>query len=244
MRVVGSNGEATDQAIRKYAVEVFAKHGFKAASMRMIAKGVNIKAPSLYNYYPSKERLLFELMREPLTELNAAYVEKSSGVDDPLQRLLVFMGVHLGYHIDFRLEVFIGNMELRNLDEEHYKIISKLRDDYSLKLSSIIEDGAKAGVFHAEDVRITTFAVLSLLSGVCNWYRPGGPLSREQVIDIHTRLALRTLGVDEAVLDAQQSKPQAGKAAGARQGATRAGAATAVKKAARKSKAASVAAKA
>ena len=61
-----STGEQTEKAIRAAAVRVIAKHGFQAASLRDIAKEVGIQAPSLYNYIKSKEKLLFELLHEPV----------------------------------------------------------------------------------------------------------------------------------------------------------------------------------
>ena len=200
MRLVGSNGEVTEKAIRRAAVQVIARHGFEAASLRLIAKEVGIQAPSLYNYIKSKEQLLFELLREPLVAMIAEYQEAAKDLPDPYDRLLVFIGVHLNFHLDFTTEVFIGNMELRHLTKPHYKIVTALRDQYSKMLTKIIEDGAKQGRFEVEDPRVTTFALLAMLSGVCNWYRPDGPLPKAKVMQIHTNVALQMLGLDRTSL--------------------------------------------
>jgi AcrR family transcriptional regulator len=176
-------------------VQVFAKHGFQAASLRLIAKEVGIQAPSLYNYIDSKEQLLFELLREPVTQMMAEYKADAATALDPFARLRLFIRVHLDFHLDYRMEVFIGNMELRNLTKQHYKTVTGLRDQYSNLLTSIIEDGVAQGVFKVEEPRVTTFAVLAMLSGVCNWYRPDGGLSKGRIMEIHTRLALEMLGL-------------------------------------------------
>jgi hypothetical protein len=39
----------------------------------------------------------------------------------------VFVRVHLNFHLRSRLDVFIGNMELRSLSASHYRTISNLR---------------------------------------------------------------------------------------------------------------------
>ncbi|HMN80744.1 MAG TPA: TetR/AcrR family transcriptional regulator [Burkholderiaceae bacterium] len=196
MRTTGSNGEETRRAIREAAVEVIAEHGFQAASLRLIAKRVGIRAPSLYNHIKSKERLLYELLHEPLINMIAQYRERTKGVDDPMKRLRALIQVHLDFHLFSRKEVFIGNMELRSLSKAHFKTITGLRDEYSNLMTSLIEDGAKAGVFKVDDPRVVTFAILSMLSGVCNWFRPDGRIGADEIIRIHTNLAFEMLGLD------------------------------------------------
>ena len=50
----------------------------------------------------------------------------------------------------------------------------------------------------------TEYAVLAMLSGITNWYRPDGPLSEEEICRDYTRLALAAV-IDplEAALAAQ-----------------------------------------
>src|SRR3954469_15567474 len=135
-----STGEETERPIRKAAVRVIAKHGFQAASLREIAKEVGIQAPSLYNYIKSKEKLLYDLLKEPLQEMIAEYRALTADITDPATRLQIFIQVHLNFHLNSRLEVFIGNMELRSLTAPHYRTITTLREEYAQLLLSIIQD--------------------------------------------------------------------------------------------------------
>ena len=189
-----TTGEETEKAIREAAVRVIAKHGFQAASLREIAKEVGIRAPSLYNYIKSKEKLLYELLREPLTAMIAEYRTLTEGITDPVTRLQIFTQVHLNFHLRSRLEVFIGNMELRSLSGPHYRTITALREEYARLLQQIIEDGVKQGVFTAPQPRVVTLVMLGMLSGVCNWYKPDGPMSAEEMMKLHLDLAFRALG--------------------------------------------------
>ncbi|MDQ6877284.1 MAG: TetR/AcrR family transcriptional regulator [Candidatus Dormibacteraeota bacterium] len=189
-----SNGETTEKSIREAAVKAIAKHGFEAASLREIAKDVGIRAPSLYNYISSKEQLLYELMKDPLTSMLTEYRALVKEIDDPAEKLRVFVQVHLGFHLRSRLDVFIGNMELRSLSAGHYRTISNLREEYARALQGVIEDGVKSGVFHADEPRVITLIMLGMLSGVCNWYQPGGPMSATEMTELHTELAFRMLG--------------------------------------------------
>ena len=189
-----TTGEQTEKAIREAAVRVIAKHGFQAASLREIAKEVGIRAPSLYNYIKSKEKLLYELLKEPLQAMIAEYRTLTAGITDPVTRMQIFTQVHLNFHLNSRLEVFIGNMELRSLTGPHYRTITALREEYAQLLQKIIQDGVKEGVFTAPEPRVVALVMLGMLSGVCNWYKPDGPMSSEEMMRLHLDLAFRALG--------------------------------------------------
>ena len=63
-RTTGSDGEKTEAAIRAAALSLIARHGYEAVSMRQLASEVGVQAAALYRYFPTKEDLLFTLMRE------------------------------------------------------------------------------------------------------------------------------------------------------------------------------------
>lgn len=52
-----SKGEETKQKIFKYALTLFSRQGYEQTSLRDIALKVEIKAPSIYAYFSSKEEL-------------------------------------------------------------------------------------------------------------------------------------------------------------------------------------------
>lgn len=189
-----SGGGATEKSIREAAVKSIAKHGFEAASLREIAKEVGIRAPSLYNYISSKEQLLYELMKDPLTSMLTEYRALAKEIDDPAEKLRVFVQVHLNFHLRSRLDVFIGNMELRSLSANHSRTIGNLREEYARVLQKIIEEGVKSGCFGASQPRVVTLIMLGMLSGVCNWYQPGGAMSADEMTELHIELAFRMLG--------------------------------------------------
>jgi AcrR family transcriptional regulator len=191
-----STGESMEKSIREAAVKAIAKHGFEAASLRDIAKEVGIRAPSLYNYISSKEQLLYELMKDPLTSMLTEYRVLSKDLQDPAAKLRIFVQVHLNFHLNSRLDVFIGNMELRSLSASHYRTIVSLREEYARVLQKIIEEGVAAGIFQAAQPRVMSLMMLGMISGVCNWYQPNGAMSVAEITELHAELAFRMLGVN------------------------------------------------
>ncbi|MCG8015741.1 MAG: TetR/AcrR family transcriptional regulator [Candidatus Thiodiazotropha sp. 'RUGA'] len=59
MKISKQEKAATRNKILAAASEVIAERGFKAASMREIARRAEVGDATIYNYFPSKEKLLF-----------------------------------------------------------------------------------------------------------------------------------------------------------------------------------------
>ena len=71
-------------------------------------------------------------------------------------------------------------MELRNLTEENFAVIERLRRDYEDRLETILRAGVASGDSAVADTKIVTLAT-AMLTGVNTWYRAGGRLIDEVV---------------------------------------------------------------
>ena len=69
--------EDTKQVILEKALELFSEHGYDSVSVGEIAKAVGIKAPSLYNHFPSKQAIF-----DAIVESTAAQYEADTGKID------------------------------------------------------------------------------------------------------------------------------------------------------------------
>lgn len=192
-RKAGSQGAATAQAIRQAGLELIFEHGYEGMSLRDLAQRVGLQPGSLYNHIATKQALLFDLVREHMNTLTAALDEALAGVEGPLARLDAFLAFHLRYHLTRKVEVFVNNSELRSLEPANHAAIMALRQGYEQRLSAILAEGAAQGRFVVEDVPVTTYAILAMLTGVTAWYRPGGRLDAEAIVAVHRRLVLEGL---------------------------------------------------
>lgn len=199
MRTVGSKGETTELLLREAGVRLIAKHGYEAVSLRMLAKEVGIQAGSLYNYINNKQEFLFDLLASIIRDLVEEMTQELDGLTDPSERLHVFIRRHIEFHTSRKEEVFIGNMELRSLTPENFKLIQRMRDDYEAILGSIIEDGRKAGQFHCPDPAVAKLAIINMLTAISSWYRPEGRRRIETLIEEYTRMIF-------LMLEAKQSE--------------------------------------
>jgi len=189
-RTIGSNGARTAEAIRQAGVRLIYRHGYEATSLRQLAAEVGLQSGSLYKYFDNKQSLLFDIVREHMGDLLEKAEADLAGIADPAARLKAFVGFHLRYHMTRMAHVFIANMEIRSLDEPRRAEVVGLRRRYEGLLEAILHDGAKAGVFAVAEPRVVTYAIISMLTGICMWYRPDGPLDQDQLVAIHTGLVL------------------------------------------------------
>lgn len=185
----------TGPRVRAAAERLFARHGYAAVSMRMIAAEVGIGAGALYHYTPDKQTLLAGLMREHLDDLLAAWGKADPGTD-PVARLDAFARFHIRFHIDRPDAVFIAYMELRSLEPETFAGIEALRRRYETVPEGILRDGVAAGVMAVADVKLASMALIAMLTGVNTWYRDGGRLDRDAVEGIYADMARGMVGVE------------------------------------------------
>lgn len=192
-RKQGSHSEITGPRVRQAALQLFARHGYAAVSMRQIAAQVGVQAGALYNYTPDKQSLLFDLMQTHMEEVLVA--RRAAAVQgSPLAQLEAFTRFHVAYHLERPELVFISYMELRNLAPENFAAVERLRKSYEDELEAILLSGARDGVFQMSDTKITTLALIAMLTGVSGWYRKDGRLAAAEVADHYWDLVRNSVG--------------------------------------------------
>ncbi|MBW4078869.1 MAG: TetR/AcrR family transcriptional regulator [Acidobacteria bacterium] len=195
------NGEPTTrEAILEAALDLFAQRGYHATSMREIAAEVPIRAAGIYYWFASKEAILLELERFFLDDLNTAVIEAVSHHKNPATRLAAAVREHVRFHGLFPRAAFVTDSELRALSGADRIEIQAKRDAYQAMFIGFIEDGVRAGVFKASDVKIVSYAILLECTGVAIWFAPNGTRTLEEVAEIHIELVLGSLMTPRATI--------------------------------------------
>jgi len=189
-RTIGSYSQNTQTLVRQSAERLFARHGYAAVSMRQLASDVGVQVGTIYNYTKDKQALLFTIMSEHMTELLQAWSREGLRLD-PIEQLSRFLNFHLDYHLARRDAVFIAYMELRNLDDTNFAQIETLRRQYEDALEQILVAGKKTKSFDIADTRITTLAIIGMLTEVVTWYREDGRLKLDEVKSHYRKMVLR-----------------------------------------------------
>ncbi len=205
-RIAGKSTEDTILDMKRAATRLIAQHGFEGMNLRMLAEDIGVKAGSFYNHIESKESLLHGLLTDTMQQLMQGLDAALAGAADPADALRRFVAFHIGFHAARRDEVFIGNAELRSLTPEHRADIVARRDVYEQRLRAILSAGRRAGLFDPGDLRVASYALIAMLSGVCTWYRRDGRLGVQALVRQYTRMAFGVVGADQALAAGQKKR--------------------------------------
>ena len=193
-RKTGSHSEITGPKIKQAALVLFARHGFAAVTMRQIAANVGVQAGAIYNYTPDKQDLLFDLLHGHMVDLLSKWAVELVP-KNPIAALDHFVAFHLDFHIKRPELVFISYMELRNLSEANFNAIVEQRRIYEKIIYNLILSGVVSGDFLVPDPKITSLALIALLTGPVDWFREDGRLTSDELTRQYCILTRQALGV-------------------------------------------------
>ena len=176
--------ESKRQAILKGAAEIFREVGFERASMSDIRARIGGSKATLYNYFPSKEKLFFEVMYQSTErELGAITAALNPDTDDLKQELLHF-GQKLLPALYSPEAIAIRRLAIAELGHSD---IGKVVYEGSMvpiekQVAEFLRNTMKRGVLPTADPKIAAIHLLSLLEsellqrvllGVMDAVKPG-----------------------------------------------------------------------
>ncbi len=170
------------EAILRMALQLFLAQGYHRTTLSDIAERLNITKPALYNYFRSKEEILFacyqpggEMIARQLDDIAA---EGGSGLAK-LRKLI-------------RAYAFVmiteAGMSLVRLDDRELSpaAFEKVRADkrkFDMAFRAFIEEGMSDGSIAACDAKLAAFAIAGSLNWIGHWYEPTGEFSAEAIAE-------------------------------------------------------------
>ena len=157
--------EAKRVAILKAAEEVFREVGFERASMSEIRERIGGSKATLYNYFPSKEKLFFEVMYHSKSlELEAIVSDLNADADDLKQELLRF-GQKLLRVVYSPEAIAIRRLAISESgNSEIGKVVfEQTAFPVEKKVADFLKKRMKTGTLRSADSRTAAMHLLSLL---------------------------------------------------------------------------------
>lgn len=172
------------------AIELFNQNGYHATSMRDIARAIDIKKPSLYHHFDSKEAILRTIleagMNQLLEELEAIVASEGNCED----KLTEAVRAHARIIAQNPKGAAVFMREDRGLGEAYLADYVERRDRIEALYRMMVQDCIGQGVFRPTDISITVQAMLGMVNWMTRWYRPEGRLSADEIAQIFSDLLL------------------------------------------------------
>jgi AcrR family transcriptional regulator len=169
--------------------------------MRKLARTTKRGLATFYNYFGSKEEVLFELQRQAFTTLVRKATESLAGVSDPADRLYAFIENHVRYFVSHPdiMQVLVREaaalprgwrQEVRNLKERYFAIGRDVVMGVVCQGESTPD--AKEGWANPEDPELerSTYGIFGMLNWVYGWYEPSRHGATKDVARTLHRMAI------------------------------------------------------
>lgn len=159
-------------AILGAAARAIAEHGFHGMSMRDLAAETGQVVAGLYNYFPSKEAVLFEIQTSAFETLIATAEDVLRGVESPRDRLFAFIYQHVRYVAEHADVMHVLVEEAGALPTPKRAKIRALKERYFGLCRGIVadlyQDGSQGG---RGDLERITYGTFGMINWVYGWYR-------------------------------------------------------------------------
>src|SRR5687768_17477395 len=175
------------------ARSLFSERGYRATTVRDIARGMNLQAGSLYAHIESKEDVLWEIVDRAAGQFLAAVEPIAHSGRSATEKLREMVRAHVEVVADNLDDATVFLHEWKYLSQERQALVKAQRNLYESLYRQVIEGGIEAGEFAPCDPKMAALLVLSTVNWLPQWYKPEGPLSAAEVADRFSEMVLRGL---------------------------------------------------
>jgi TetR/AcrR family transcriptional regulator, cholesterol catabolism regulator len=163
---------------------LFWKKGYSGTTIKNIATACHCLPGNIYNYFPSKEELLYEVILEEVNVLLNSARDLLNKEASPVEQLRDLIKKHVSITLrEVKTADVLFETELRHLPKSKQKEIIELRKEFELILQQIIQRGVDTGEFIECDAQLTSFNIIALVVRTRLWFSPRGRLSVDEVGD-------------------------------------------------------------
>jgi AcrR family transcriptional regulator len=182
------------------AAALFYQRGAVATSVRDITGACGLTPGALYNHFPSKDEVLFVLVKHGHDRLDRRIETALAGVgdDDPLARLAAFVRAYVMGHLVHPELAQVVRREYLHLSPARYEDVVRRRRTSRLQLAELLHVGATRRVFDLLDgpdapTRIAVM-ILDMCSRTSEWYDPSRADPPDELAERYVAASMRLVG--------------------------------------------------
>lgn len=176
------------EAIVEKAAELFARLGFRGASVADLAVACDTSKSLIYHYYPSKEDVLYAVMASHIDQLVEDVEEVMAQETAPDTMLHVLIHNFMRHYIGAadRQKVLLN--ELDNLPADKRTIIVRKQRNVIEAVQRLLSAIHPKLLNDPALARVQTMLLFGMINWTKEWFDPNGPISADEIADMALHL--------------------------------------------------------
>jgi TetR/AcrR family transcriptional regulator, cholesterol catabolism regulator len=188
--------EAQHDRIRDAAVRLFTRQGYEGTSIKDLARELGMVPANLYNYYPNKQAILFDVVNYTLTDLLDRLRATAPEGDAP-SRVRQMTVELVTRDLQDPVAAFVGHHGLNGLAGPARRRVSVVMADIRQMWMDVVAEGIAEGSFDTPAPKLAVLNTLTLCSFISSWFSSEGEFSPEYIANYVAAVVLRSLGYPE-----------------------------------------------
>ncbi|MBI4961759.1 MAG: TetR/AcrR family transcriptional regulator [Desulfomonile tiedjei] len=174
------------------ARNLFWQKGYNSVSMKDLARAFGCQPANLYNYFDTKESILFEVLREEMEQIIQPISHLEEQEDgDPVEQLSFIIACHLKVTLSHRRSgKTLFDVALDSLSSANRAVIVSMRDTYDRVIRRVVKRGQEKGVFLPCDEKLVGFMVSSMITRTRIWFQPDRGATMDELADFIFRFVM------------------------------------------------------
>ena len=174
-------------AVIGVAASAFNRRGFANTSMDDVAKALGVTKPTLYQYFASKQDILYECHHRAMDHGEAGLALAAGHDGSGCDKLMIYLRRYMqGIFGDFGTCAVLTDVD--SLTQEQRDAVVIRRSAISGATQDIIESGITDGSILPCNAKLATLFTLGVVNWIPLWYRENGPSSPEEIINEFIKL--------------------------------------------------------
>ena len=183
-----SNKVKRNEEIFSVISRMFAEKGYLETTMRDIARELNIKPPSLYNYFKCKEEALFILVKESMDlalEKMENICSMNISAEEKLYRIIEFYTS--AYSIKKEGPILLLN-HVDKLSENHRRILIEEQRQMVNMATEVLQELIEEGKMKNIPPKIALFAFFGMTNYSLKWYNHKGSVKPDELTNFFSEI--------------------------------------------------------
>jgi AcrR family transcriptional regulator len=169
-------------AVLDIAVAAFNDFGYEATSMGILAERLGTSKSAIYYHVSGKEDLLRLALDRALGELELLLTEQGATVGHADERLKFVLRGAVKVLVE-ELPYVTLLLRLRGNTEVERQALARRRE-FDHVVAGLVDEARAEGTLRADvDSRTTTRLLFGMINSIVEWYKPGGPITPDELAD-------------------------------------------------------------